>query len=297
MESHREIYNPLVRHPGHEEIKALSQSIHKYTQTTLWANEPELVLPSDLSQKSADETKPIDWIDHIAMESNERHNTEYKITVNKKAPGLSHLNNWLDKDEVRGDGCLVYLDIPIDGYNLPALWTETESHGDFISSINKTERGVIAQLRCLRSYSDKIVQCTGFMFPTSSNAGMVVMVTVTWKNLYMKVEVKPLKCEQVRTSVVSALRLMKQNRENLHGEAKGNFLIRLSAADICLIVGESRQIAVQVQTIHSIVVATSQRVYKIPSTHGEFFALYEMHALRERRQDETNSECYSGVVV
>ena len=249
-------------------------------------------------QKTADEIKPIIWIDRIAKESNERHDTEYKVTVNEEAPGLARLNNWLNKNEVRGDGCLVYLDIPMQGCNLPALWTETESNGDFISSINKTERGIIAQLRCLRCYSDKIVQCTGFMFPTSSKAGMVVMVTVTGEKLVMKVEVAPLKCEQVRTSVASALRLMRQNRENLRGKMVVDCLIRLSDTDIRLIVGESPQIAVQVQTIHSIVIATEQYVYKILSTHGEYYTLESMLYLQQdERPEETNSECYSGVVV
>ena len=298
MESHTEICNPLVIHSGHVMITGVSQSIPKYTQTALWAKEPELVLPPALLQKSADEAKPIIWIDRIAKESNERHDTEYKVTVNEEAPGLARLNNWLNKNEARGDGCLVYLDIPMQGCNLPALWTETESNGDFISSINKTERGIIAQLRCLRCYSDKIVQCTGFMFPTSSKAGMVVMVTVTWENLFMEVEVVPLKCEQVRTSVASALRLMKQNRENLLDKVGVDCLIRLSDADIRLIMGESPQIAFQVQTIHSIVIATTQYVYKIPSTHSECFTLDRMHALQQDgRPEETNSECYSGVVV
>ena len=136
-------------------IKEVSQSIPKYTQTALWAKELGLAIPSALLRKSADEAKPIIWIDRIAKESNERHDTEYKVTVNEKAPGFADLNNWLNTNESRGDNCLVYLDIPKPGSSLPALWTETESNGDFISSINKTERGIIAQLRCLRCYSDK----------------------------------------------------------------------------------------------------------------------------------------------
>ena len=142
------------------------------------------------------------------------------------------------------------------------------------------------------------MQCTGFMFPTSSKAGMVVMVTVTWEKLVMKVEVAPLKCEQVRTSVASALRLMRQNRENLLDEVRVDCLIRLSAADIRLITGESPQIAFQVQTIHSIVIATTQYVYKIPPTDSECCTLQRMFVLRQdERPKETDSECYSGVVV
>ena len=113
----------------------------------------------------------------------------------------------------------------------------------------------------------------------------------------MDVEVVPLKCEQVRTSVASALRLMKQNRENLLDKVGVDCLIRLSDADIRLIMGESPQIAFQVQTIHSIVIATTQYVYKIPSTHGEYFTLHEMFDRQAERPKETNSECYSGVVV
>ena len=68
---------------------------------------------------------------------------------------------------MRGDGCLVY---GKRGCDIPALWTETESNGDFPCTINKTIRGVIAQFRLLRCYSPNIMECKGFAFPVTKNA-------------------------------------------------------------------------------------------------------------------------------
>ena len=217
-----------------------------------------------------EEVMPISWITSIANGINkEHHSSQYKVTVNENVPGFAQLNGWLEKCEMRGDGCFLYIDIPKEGdCLLPALWTETVSNKDFCSSINKAARGVITQLRCLRCYSDEIVQCKGFVFPALNHRSMVVLVIVTWQNLTMVVDLVFLKCEDLKKHVVDALTLMRENREKLLDTERGDYFIRLSAADLDLLVHdvEERRLAFQIDSKHSIVIGTTAAIYKLPPT-------------------------------
>lgn len=205
----------------------------------------------------------------------------YDVTVDKRATGFENLNDWLERTYMRADGSFVYKGIPNEDDRLPALWTETESSNNFRCSINKTARGVIAQLRCLRCYSDNIEQCKGFMFPSSKQAGMVVMVNVQWQQLMMVVELEFLNCGDVGEHVVRALTLMNNNRAKLLDTRRGNYFVRLSTADLRLIVCDVNEFPVQIPSKHSILVETAETIIKIPPTHLEFYSLEKMLLLKD----------------
>ena len=57
-----------------------------------------------------EEVMPISWITSIANGINkEHHSSQYKVTVNENVPGFAPLNGWLEKCEMRGDGCFCTL--------------------------------------------------------------------------------------------------------------------------------------------------------------------------------------------
>lgn len=234
-----------------------------------------------VAEKVDDEVMPISWIRSIAEGLQELNVAEYTVTVDERAPGFKDLNDWLERTYMRADGSFVYKGIPNASDRLPALWTETESGNGFRSSINKTARGVIAQLRCLRCYSDTIEQCKGFMFPSSKQASMVVMVNVQWQQLTMVVELEFLNCVDVREHVVRALTLMNNNRAKLLDTRRGNYFVRLSTADLRLIVCDVNEFAVQIPSKHSILVETTETIIKIPPTYSEFYSLDQMHLLKD----------------
>ena len=102
--------------------------------------------------KKEDEVLPIAWISDIGRDLVGINWAEYDFVVNECTPGFGKFNNWLEGHDMKADGLILYKDTPNMGSSLPALWTETESNGDFYGSINKTARGVITQLRCLRCF-------------------------------------------------------------------------------------------------------------------------------------------------
>ena len=107
---------------------------------------------------------------------------------------------------------------------------------------------------------------------------MVVLVIVTWQNLTMVVDLVFLKCEDLKKYVVDALTLMRENCEKLLDTERGDYFIRLSAADLDLLVHdvEERWLAFQIASKHSIVIATTAAIYKLPPTNSECITLYYM---------------------
>ena len=110
---------------------------------------------------------------------------------------------------MRGDGCFVYKNLLNDAKAILALWTETESGGNFPRIINKTVCGVIAQLHPFRCYTAKIKECIGFVFPVAEV--VVVLVSVQWLNLDMVVGLRMLRKRQILIEMKEALQLMESN--------------------------------------------------------------------------------------
>ena len=255
-------------------------SVTQYTQTDLWMMEG-VTLPREQNRRT-DEEMPIQWIHSIAR-SQRVNCAHYNLICDTYAPGFDPLNDWLENKRMKPAGCLLYINIPNDGNRLPALWTETESHNDICSSVNKTACGVITQLRCLRCYSDQIVKCQGFMFPTTEQARVVVMVTVTWHKLALKVELNYLELHNVKEHVIGAVKLMDQNCALLYGTERGNYFIRLSPRDLDLLVSdaEDRQSAEQICSKHNILVGTANYVYKIVPNYSDYETLSTFYLLQK----------------
>ena len=78
--------------------------------------------------------------------------------------------------------------------------------------------------------------------------------------------------------MVDALTLMRENREKLLDTERGDYFIRLSEADLDLLVHdvEERWLAFQIASKHSIVIATTAAIYKLPPTWSEYSALDNM---------------------
>lgn len=268
--------SPILVNPySRVTIETLCQKAGKYTQELLWQGEGR---PESMFGKRDDEILPVKWMCKIARTVGVNC-ANYEVTADVRAPGVVELSGWLESNVMRPDGCFLYTDIPSRGKCLTALWTETESQRDFASSVNKTVRGVIAQLRCLRCYSPMIVKCIGFMFPTSSRSSCVVMVTVTWQNLTIMVDLDFLTCDEVKGRVIVALKQMDLNRVNLLNAEYENFFIRLSEEDFELIVRDAAQqeFAQQIPSKHSIIVSTKDRIYKVPPTYQELHGLESLY--------------------
>lgn len=278
------IVSPIVDYSYKEEDFFPPPVEGQYTQSKLWGDLP----PKPVAEKKGKtgEVLPISWIFSIAESLPGLNVAEYDVTVDESAPAFSELNNWLERVQMRADGSLVYKAIPpYVKDRLPALWTETQSNPNYSSSVNKTARGVIAQLRCLRRYSDKIDHCIGFMFPSCERASMVVRIDVQWQHVTMVVRLQFLNHVEVREHVVTALRLMNDNRAKLLGTTAGNYFIRLSEADLRLVVPDEKEKPVQINSKHSIIVETRFLIYKVPVTYQEAFNLSRMLSLRNKDEN------------
>ena len=284
-ESTRGPQSPILDNPySRITIVDLGMKAGKYTQDLLWQGERR---PESMDGKNDDEILPVKWMHNIARTVGVNC-ANYEVTSDIKAPGMVELSGWLENNVMRPDGCFLYTNIPSQGKCLTALWTETESQGDFASSVNKTIRGITAQLRCLRCYSPMIVKCIGFMFPTSCRASCVVMVTVTWENLTIRVYLNCLKCGEVKGHVIVALKQMDLNHVNLLNTKPEDFFIRLSEKDCDLIVRDAvqREFAIQIPSKHSIIVSTRDRIYKVPPTFEEVQSLEKMYGLYDQYKEE-----------
>ena len=287
------IASPLVAYPSKKMIRAKSETVAKYTQWELW--EPGFRPDEELNEKRPMEALPISWIRTIAEDKYPDHKYEYQLTCNEAIPPFQELNDWPQLSDMRGDGCFVYKDAPRGTKGLPALWTETESKGDDLySCINKAARGVITQLRCLRTYSDEIVQCNGFVFP-ADKPSVVSVISVEWKRLAMLVDVQCLERRIVHEKVVEALGIVEENRQKLlRSTGPKNFFIRLSPEDINLIDDEMVADSFQIESKHSIVVAAPPLLYKLPSNYEEVVTL---HAMLFKRSTAANVDSESDVTV
>ena len=287
VESHRQIVSPLVYFPyGEAEIERGRNSVGDlYTQDKVWQEDPPVPV---MLRKKMHEVMPISWIHTIAQRSYELDMVaDYCVIVDEQVPGMEKLRRWLDRcDVMRPDGCILYVGTPNANDILPAILTETESSNRFQGSINKTAREVISQLRLLRTYSERIMQCQGFMFPSMEQASLVVLIDVQWQSLAFQVNLVFLKPTEVKTRVESAIQLMLDNRVKLVDSVHCNYFIRLSKADRHLLVHAE---SVQVPSKHSIILETADSFYKVPPTATECCNLQLMLELKDRANTDRES--------
>lgn len=231
--------------------------------------------------KNQPDVQPIHWIKRIAAEVDEFSMDNYEVTIDAQVSRFNQLSNWLEGTNMRGDGCLVY---NFGAYtDIPALWTESESNCNMPRTINKAVRGIITQLRLLRTYSGDISECRGFAFPVSKNA-VVVLVHVQWKSFMIEVELSFLPQGHVRASVVEAIRLIEENRKKLEksGGTEEMFFIRLSVDEMKrLPTMVDEPIIRQVHSKFSIVVEGERKYYKIAPIDSEYRGLRDLMDVQE----------------
>ena len=286
VESHRRIVSPLVHFPyGEAEIERGRNSVGDlYIQDKVWLEDPPVPV---VHGKKIHEVMPISWIHTIAQRSYELDMVaDYHVIVDEQVPGMEKLRRWLRCDVMRPDACILYVGTPNANDILPAILTETESSKQFQGSINKTVRGIISQLRLLRTYSERIMQCQGFMFPSVEQASVVVLIDVQWQDLAFQVSLVFLKPTEVKTRVESAIQLMLDNRVKLVDSVHCNYFIRLSKADRHLLVHAE---SVQIPSKHNIILETADSFYKLPATETECLNLQLMLDLKDRANTDRES--------